>query len=47
MADIFNSNTEHLSESHLSFLRHWSFLIDLEAAESEVNPKDVFSVSQI
>lgn len=36
LGDLFDSNINHLTTSHFAFLRHWDWLIDLEAKEMEV-----------
>ena len=36
LGDLFESNTHHLTAAHGVFLRHWDWLIDLEAKEMEV-----------
>lgn len=37
LGDLFDSNTSHLTVAHCKFLRHWDWLIDLEAKETEVH----------
>lgn len=37
LGDLFDSNTSHLTVAHSKFLRHWDWLIDLEAKEIEVH----------
>ena len=36
LGDLFDSNTHHLTTAHRDFLRHWDWLIDLEAKEIQV-----------
>ncbi|KAF4388162.1 hypothetical protein G4B88_021858 [Cannabis sativa] len=36
LGDLFDSNTHHLTTSHGSFLKHWDWLIDLEAKEIQI-----------
>lgn len=36
LEELFTSNTDHLTIAHSSFLRHWDWLIDLEAKETQV-----------
>ena len=36
LGDMFDSSTGHLTTSHFAFLRHWDWLIDLEAKVMEV-----------
>lgn len=36
LGDLFDSNTQHLTTAHGVFLRHWDWLIDLEAKEAQV-----------
>lgn len=37
LGDLFDSNTNHLTSAHSVFLRHWDWLIDLEAKEMQVH----------
>lgn len=36
LGNLFDACTNHLTEAHSNFLRHWNWLIDLEAKEAEV-----------
>lgn len=36
LGDLFDSNTNQLTDAHGVFLRLWDWLIDLEAKEMEV-----------
>lgn len=42
MGDLFNAYTNHLTTAHSDFLRHWDWLIDLEAGEAEHRKKDIW-----
>ncbi|KAJ9680403.1 hypothetical protein PVL29_019664 [Vitis rotundifolia] len=42
LGDLFDSNINHLTTSHFAFLRHWDWLIDLEAKEMEVMKKGIW-----
>lgn len=36
LGDLFNSNTNHLTAAHSTFLQRWDWLIDLEAKVMQV-----------
>lgn len=36
LGDLFDSKTHHLTTAHSVFHRHWEWLIDLEAKETQV-----------
>lgn len=40
LGDMFYSSTSYLTTSHFAFLRHWDWLIDLEAKEMEVSTQN-------
>ncbi|KAL5560584.1 hypothetical protein UlMin_036795 [Ulmus minor] len=42
LGDLFESNTHHLTAAHGVFLRHWDWLIDLEAKEMELSKKKIW-----
>ncbi|XP_062097786.1 DNA replication ATP-dependent helicase/nuclease JHS1 [Humulus lupulus] len=42
LGDLFDSNTHHLTTSHGSFLRHWDWLIDLEAKEIQLSKNKIW-----
>ncbi|XP_040995352.1 DNA replication ATP-dependent helicase/nuclease JHS1 [Juglans microcarpa x Juglans regia] len=42
LGDLFDSNTSHLTVAHGKFLRHWDWLIDLEAKEIELAKKKIW-----
>ncbi|XVE90822.1 hypothetical protein DITRI_Ditri20bG0106900 [Diplodiscus trichospermus] len=42
LGDIFESRVHHLSNAHAVFLRHWDWLIDLEAKEMQLVKKEIW-----
>ncbi|KAF3447603.1 hypothetical protein FNV43_RR12790 [Rhamnella rubrinervis] len=42
LGDLFNSNTDHLTIVHSVFLRHWDWLIDLEAKQMQLTKREIW-----
>ncbi|EXB70693.1 DNA2-like helicase [Morus notabilis] len=42
LGDLFDSNTHHLTNAHGVFHRHWDWLIDLEAKETQLSKSEIW-----
>lgn len=42
LGDMYDSRVQHLSDSHMSFLRQWDRLVDLEAKEMQLGKGDIW-----
>ncbi|KAH7525256.1 hypothetical protein FEM48_Zijuj06G0205800 [Ziziphus jujuba var. spinosa] len=42
LGDLFDSKTDHLTTAHGVFLRHWDWLIDLEAKEMQLAKREIW-----
>ncbi|PON87540.1 hypothetical protein TorRG33x02_167180 [Trema orientale] len=42
LGDLFDSNSHHLTTAHGVFLRHWDWLIDLEAKEIQLSKSEIW-----